>query len=49
MFSNLSGTKMRLRTVLPADGTVQAGTDLLSQPDEYILTPGKTISFYNVP
>jgi hypothetical protein len=35
--------------VVPESGTVQAGTDLLSQPDQYILTPGKTISFYNLP
>jgi hypothetical protein len=35
--------------VTPQAGTVQAGTDLLSQPDEYILTPGKTISFYSLP
>jgi hypothetical protein len=45
----LSCSNVSFDGVLPPTGIVQAGTDLLSQPDEYILTPGKTISFYRVP
>jgi hypothetical protein len=45
----LSCSNVSFDGVVPKAGTVQAGTDLLSQPDEYILTPGKTISFYSVP
>ncbi|HEX3853350.1 MAG TPA: DUF1565 domain-containing protein, partial [Polyangiaceae bacterium] len=47
--SPLTCSNVSFDGVVPKDGTVQAGTDLLTQPDEYILTPGKTISFYNVP
>ncbi len=36
--------------VVPATSVVlDSGTDLLEQPHEYVLTPTKTISFYNVP
>jgi hypothetical protein len=47
--SPLTCSNVSFDGVAPESGTVRAGTDLLSQPDEYILTPGKTISFYNLP
>jgi hypothetical protein len=47
--SPLTCSNVSFDGMVPKDGVVQAGTELLMQPDEFILTPGKTISFYNVP
>ena len=48
--SPLSCSNTSFDGVFPPAGVVQAGLDdLLTQPEEYILTPGKTIAFFSVP
>jgi hypothetical protein len=32
--------------VVPPPGTIKAGTDLLAQPNEFVLAPGTSITFY---
>ena len=48
--SPLSCSNTSFDGVFPPTGVVQAGlAGLLTQPGEYILTPGKAITFFSVP